>query len=93
MSLDSHSAPTTPLPEDPAAPEALRRQVLRFLEDLDPEDAPEDDDNLMDFGLTSIGLMRLVAEWRAAGYEASFVAAARRPSLAGFRALLAEVRR
>lgn len=68
-----------------AAPskEALRRQVRRFL-----DEEPEDDDNLMDFGLTSIDVMKLVTEWKAADIEIDFIALARRPTIDGMWQLL-----
>lgn len=52
----------------PSSKEALRAQLLRFL-----DESPADDDNLMDFGLNSISAMRLVAEWKAARMDVSFV--------------------
>lgn len=69
----------TPQPATPAAPAskaALRTQLRRYL-----DEDPADDDNLMDFGLTSIGAMQLVTEWKAARLEVSFVEMARCPTI------------
>lgn len=65
-----------PPPAVPLSKETLRAQVRRFL-----DEDPADDDNLMDFGLNSIAAMQLVAEWKAARMEVSFVELARRPTI------------
>jgi mycobactin phenyloxazoline synthetase len=51
---------------------------------------PQDTDNLIEWGLDSITLMRLAGGWRRAGIEVSFGALAADPTLANWRALLAE---
>lgn len=66
-----------------ASKEALKQQVLRF---LDAE--PDSDDNLMDFGLNSIAAMQLVAEWKALDIEVSFTEFARTPTINGLWNLL-----
>jgi len=71
------------LKDSPLSKEALRLQVRRFLD----EDA-EDGDNLMDFGLTSIGVMKLVTEWKEANIEIDFVELAKRPTIDGMWDLL-----
>ncbi|QRG05731.1 hypothetical protein EZH22_22225 [Xanthobacter dioxanivorans] len=60
----------------PLSKETLRAQVRRFL-----DEDPADDDNLMDFGLNSIAAMQLVAEWKAARLEVSFIELASRPTI------------
>jgi bifunctional isochorismate lyase/aryl carrier protein len=55
------------------------------------EDANEDigwDDNLIDFGLDSVRVMELVADWKAAGIDISFEDLARRPTPAHWWSLL-----
>lgn len=63
--------------------ETLRTQVGRFL-----DEEPQDDDNLMDFGLTSIAVMQLVSEWKEAGVAVSFTELATEPTLSGMWKLL-----
>ncbi|WP_170976349.1 phosphopantetheine-binding protein [Rhizobium sp. FKL33] len=63
--------------------EALRLQVRRFL-----DEDPADDDNLLDFGLTSIDVMKLVTEWKQADIEIDFIALARGPTIDGMWHLL-----
>ena len=63
--------------------ESLRTQVGRFL-----DEEPQDDDNLMDFGLTSIAVMQLVWEWKEAGIAVSFTELATEPTLSGMWRLL-----
>lgn len=63
--------------------QALRQQIMRFL-----DEEAEDDDNLMDFGLTSIDVMKLVAEWKKADIEIDFMELARRPTIDGMWQLL-----
>ncbi|WP_199699590.1 phosphopantetheine-binding protein [Notoacmeibacter ruber] len=63
--------------------QSLREQLSRFL-----DEEPEDDDNLMDFGLTSIGAMKLVSEWKAAGIPVSFPELASNPTIDGIWDLL-----
>ncbi|MBJ3778762.1 phosphopantetheine-binding protein [Acuticoccus mangrovi] len=75
---------TSPTPIAPTT-DALREALAPFLDDV-----PEDDDNLMDFGLTSIAAMQLVGEWRAAGHAVSFVDLAKNPTIAGICALFTE---
>lgn len=63
--------------------QTLRQQVARLL-----EDEPEDADNLMDFGLSSIGVMQLVAQWRKIDIDVEFAELARRPTIDGMWDLL-----
>lgn len=63
--------------------ETLREQLNRFL-----DEQPEDDDNLMDFGLTSIAVMQLVSEWKEVGVAVSFAELATEPTLSGMWKLL-----
>ena len=64
----------------------LEAQVLTRLPD--PVDALELDENLMDYGLDSMQIMVLVAEWRRLGLQISFEELARTPSLNGWWAVL-----
>ncbi|MGR0186657.1 isochorismatase family protein [Azospirillum aestuarii] len=63
--------------------EGLRRILLASL-----DEAPGDDDNLMDFGLDSIAVMRVVDRWKAAGVEVGFAELAAQPSINGWWALI-----
>lgn len=63
--------------------ETLREQLNRFL-----DEQPEDDDNLMDFGLTSIAVMQLVSEWKEMGVAVSFTELATELTLSGMWKLL-----
>lgn len=66
--------------------------VLTEIRELLTEDgeSPEDGDNLIEWGLDSITLMRLASGWRRAGIEVSFGALAADPTLGAWRALLAD---
>jgi len=63
--------------------DALRARLVSFL-----DDTPEDGDNLIDFGLDSIAVMKLVEEWKAAGLTVSFAELAMAPTIDGWWALL-----
>ncbi|WP_241650582.1 phosphopantetheine-binding protein, partial [Rosenbergiella collisarenosi] len=47
----------------PASKQALRDAILPLLED---DDIPEDDENLIDYGLDSVRMMALASRWRQA---------------------------
>lgn len=72
------------LPESKAA---LRAQVLPLLED---DDEPEDDENLIDYGLDSVRVMALAARWRQAIPTIDFMTLAKQASIDGWWALLSE---
>jgi bifunctional isochorismate lyase/aryl carrier protein len=70
----------------PVTREALMARLGQMV-----EDANEDigwDDNLIDFGLDSVRVMELVADWKAAGIDISFEDLARRPTPAHWWSLL-----
>ncbi|MGP6488486.1 isochorismatase family protein [Duffyella gerundensis] len=71
-----------PLPLDKAE---LRAMILPLLED---DDQPEDDDNLIDYGLDSVRVMTLAARWRQVHADIDFVSLAKDPSINGWWALL-----
>ncbi|MBF3314218.1 isochorismatase, partial [Leptospira borgpetersenii serovar Hardjo-bovis] len=48
-------------PDAPGSKAALRALVLPL---LDESDEPEDDENLIDYGLDSVRMMALAARWR-----------------------------
>ncbi|GAB4065066.1 hypothetical protein KHC28_01785 [Ancylobacter sonchi] len=77
------TAASQPAHLPPASKDALRVQLMRFL-----DEEPEDDDNLMDYGLNSITAMQLVTEWKAAAIDVSFVEFARCLTLGTLWALL-----
>ncbi|RJL31016.1 isochorismatase [Bailinhaonella thermotolerans] len=51
-------------------------------------EAPEPDENLVDWGLDSIRLMTLVERWREEGVEVAFEDLAENPTLTGWAELL-----
>lgn len=61
----------------------LRAQLRPFL-----DEEPGDGDNLMDYGLTSIAAMQLVAQWKTAAIPVTFMDLAREPTIDGLWALL-----
>ena len=63
----------------------LRAQVVPFLDDGDDVEAH---DNLIDFGLDSIRMMNLAAQWSRGGHAIDFTLMARDPTLAAWWALL-----
>ncbi|MCE1186794.1 MAG: isochorismatase family protein [Rhodocyclales bacterium] len=67
--------------------EWLTEQILARLPD--PLDALDPDENLMDYGLDSVQVMSLVAEWRRLGVQLRFEDLARLPTLNGWWAALA----
>lgn len=66
--------------------DALRLQVRSLLPE--PDRALSDDDNLIEFGLDSLHVMRLVASLRQAGAAVTFSALIERPTLAAWWALV-----
>lgn len=71
-----------PLPLNKAE---LRAMILPLLED---DDQPEDDDNLIDYGLDSVRVMTLAARWRQVHADIDFVSLAKDPSINGWWTLL-----
>ncbi|WP_221797908.1 isochorismatase family protein [Oceanobacter mangrovi] len=65
----------------------LLGELLRFI-DEDPAEI-DGDENLMDYGLDSVHIMTLVAEWDKLGFELMFEDLARQPTLNGWLELLA----
>ncbi|MEB6223833.1 isochorismatase family protein [Pantoea anthophila] len=63
----------------------LRALVLPLLED---DEVPEDDENLIDYGLDSVRVMALAARWRQVHRDIDFVTLAKNPSIDGLWALL-----
>ncbi|WP_029686311.1 isochorismatase family protein [Tatumella saanichensis] len=71
----------------PSSKSALRELVLPLLED---DDHPQDDDNLIDYGLDSVRVMALAARWRQAIPTMDFMTLAKQPSIDGWWALLSQ---
>ncbi|WP_432973716.1 phosphopantetheine-binding protein [Dactylosporangium sp. CA-233914] len=71
----------------PISVDALRATLAALLEE-EPEDL-HDETNLIECGLDSIMLMRLVADWRRTGYDVTVAALAERPTLGAWSRLLA----
>ncbi|WP_312045059.1 isochorismatase family protein [Erwinia sp.] len=55
---------------------------------LDEDEVPEDDENLIDYGLDSVRMMALAARWRKAYGDIDFVMLAKEPTLAAWWRLL-----
>ncbi|PHP94211.1 isochorismatase [Pantoea agglomerans] len=70
----------------PLSKDDLRALILPLLED---DDVPEDDENLIDYGLDSVRVMALAARWRQVHRDIDFVSLAKNPSIDGWWALLA----
>jgi len=66
---------------------SLKAQVLACLDD---EDIAEFDDNdeLIDYGLDSIQIMRMIGQWREQGIDVSFTELAKKPTLISWWALI-----
>lgn len=69
----------------PQSKDALRELVLPL---LDESDVPEDDENLIDYGLDSVRMMALAASWRKVFGDIDFIQLAKNPSIDGWWALL-----
>ncbi len=69
----------------PQSKEQLRALILPL---LDESDEPEDDENLIDYGLDSVRMMALAARWRKAHGDIDFVMLAKEPTLDAWWALL-----
>ncbi|HAZ53485.1 MAG TPA: isochorismatase, partial [Franconibacter helveticus] len=75
-------AATSDLPQSKAE---LRALILPL---LDESDEPEDDENLIDYGLDSVRMMALAARWRKTHGDIDFVMLAKNPTLDAWWALL-----
>lgn len=69
----------------PQSKEQLRALVLPL---LDEDDVPEDDENLIDYGLDSVRMMALAARWRKVYSDIDFVMLAKEPTLDAWWVLL-----
>ncbi|KRE88748.1 hypothetical protein ASG87_09270 [Frateuria sp. Soil773] len=72
--------------DDILAPAQVRAQVQALL--TEPGAAPGDDEHLIELGLDSLQLMRLVNQWRKAGAAVSFAQLIERPWLGAWWPLL-----
>jgi yersiniabactin nonribosomal peptide synthetase len=77
-------------PLDPLDRDQIRRQVAEALNAPDP--LPADDAHLLELGLDSLQLMRLVSQWRKAGANVNFAQLMETPRLADWWPLFAERR-
>ena len=59
--------------------DGLKQMLLRHIDAAEGQFGP--DDNLMDFGLDSVQVMALVAEWKKLGLSVDFAALAKKPTL------------
>lgn len=74
------------LPESaPQNKQQLREIVLPL---LDESDIPEDDENLIDYGLDSVRMMALAARWRKIHADIDFVMLAKNPTIDAWWVLL-----
>ncbi|HTF52301.1 MAG TPA: amino acid adenylation domain-containing protein [Pseudonocardia sp.] len=71
---------------DHAAINALLQEVREYL--TEDGETPSDTENLIEWGLDSIGLMNMASRWRRDGLEVSFGELAAEPTLARWRELL-----
>ncbi|PHV06096.1 isochorismatase [Janthinobacterium sp. BJB412] len=67
--------------------ERLKLMLLRHIDEAEGEVDP--DDNLMDYGLDSVQVMALVAEWKKLGLDVNFADLAKTPTLNAWWDLLA----
>ncbi|PJG57390.1 isochorismatase family protein, partial [Aeromonas cavernicola] len=72
----------------PLTRESLRAQVLARLPAELQQEQPAEEDNLLDYGLDSLTVMGLVAEWRQQGQLVELAELARNPTLAHWWTLL-----
>lgn len=70
----------------PASLEALRATVLALLDDED--EIPENDENLIDYGLDSVRIMSLASQWRQVHKDIDFVMLAKKPTIEHWWSLL-----
>lgn len=78
-------------PDQPATLDQLREAVAGIL-GVDPGDIP-DDANLVRLGVDSLGMMRLVNQWRRQGVRLSSRALTAEPTLLGWQRHIDELRR
>lgn len=71
-----------------ALAESDLRKVIRQALDGDDEDWPEDDDNLIDYGVNSLQIMNLLSRWRAVYPDLDFVKLGQTPTLDSWRGFL-----
>ncbi|MCS2171969.1 isochorismatase [Scandinavium sp. TWS1a] len=69
----------------PASKAALRAAILPL---LDESDEPQDDENLIDYGLDSVRMMALATRWRKVHADIDFVMLAKKPTIDAWWALL-----
>lgn len=69
----------------PDCKDALREQVIQL---LDNSDEPQDDENLIDYGLDSIRMMELATRWRNVHADIDFVMLMKKPTIDAWWKLL-----
>ncbi|MBV4413848.1 isochorismatase [Enterobacteriaceae bacterium YMB-R22] len=70
------------------APQSKAQLRALVLAQLDEDDVPEDDENLIDYGLDSVRMMALAARWRKAFNDIDFVMLAKEPTIDAWWTLL-----
>ncbi|ECA3794895.1 isochorismatase [Salmonella enterica subsp. enterica] len=73
----------------PDSKEALRALILQL---LDGSDEPQDDENLIDYGLDSIRMMNLAARWKRIQGDIDFIMLVKRPTIDAWWKLLSRSR-
>ncbi|EAO6531977.1 isochorismatase [Salmonella enterica] len=73
----------------PRSKEALRTLILQL---LDEKDEPQDDENLMDYGLDSIQMVSLAARWRCINADIDFIMLVKKPTIEAWWKLLSRSR-
>lgn len=76
---------TADLLPTPQSKAQLRALILPL---LDETDEPEDDENLIDYGLDSVRMMALASRWRQVHPDIDFVMLAKKPTIDAWWALL-----
>lgn len=74
----------------PGSKEALRTLILQL---LDGKDEPQDDENLMDYGLDSIQMVTLAARWRCINADIDFIMLVKNPTIGAWWKLLSHLSR
>lgn len=73
----------------PDSKEALRALILQL---LDGSDEPQDDENLIDYGLDSIRMMNLAARWKRIQGDIDFIMLVKKPTIDAWWKLLSRSR-
>ncbi|RII13426.1 Isochorismatase [Streptomyces sp. YIM 130001] len=78
--MDTRAEHDVPTEADPLTRQMLRQMTARAMQ-LEPSELPDDEEDLINYGLDSINTLQLIAAWHQRGIEVGFPELMAKPTL------------